>query len=399
MKLSIIIPVYNVEDYLKDCLDSVLAQNIQDFEIICVEDNSTDHSADILNDYAQNHSNIKVIYHDNNKGLSAARNTGIRYAQGEYIQFIDSDDMINPETCRRLYEYAKLCNADIVYFNMQFLNDDEKGLHRISQKKVAFPEVYSGRELFCLYQELSTPKPEAVRHFIRKDFLLDNNLFFYEGIIHEDMLFSFMAAMKAKKVADINEELYIYRQRNGSISWSQKEKTASSLMVCLINICSYWIANDFSTEENECISKFVQGMYKNYLYYKGYQTDIDILGNQKETLIQKIINTTYFGKVSFRKEDIEKLCNSKTNIIYGAGKVANDIIQCLKEEKINVSYVAVTDISNNPTVFNGVPIKAISDLSNYIDAMVIIGTSQQFHKEIISILRGYKFQNLIFPII
>ena len=87
LKLSIIIPVYNVEKYLKPCLESVLSQNMDDIEIICVEDKSTDRSLEILEEYAKNHSVIKIISHNENRGLSAARNTGIRAARGEYIKY------------------------------------------------------------------------------------------------------------------------------------------------------------------------------------------------------------------------------------------------------------------------------------------------------------------------
>lgn len=107
MKISIIVPVYNVEQYLAECLESLVSQDMSDYEIICIEDCSEDNSMSILKEYAQKYSNIKIIRHTTNKGLSAARNSGIKAARGEYLQFVDSDDMLVKGACKKLYNNAK----------------------------------------------------------------------------------------------------------------------------------------------------------------------------------------------------------------------------------------------------------------------------------------------------
>lgn len=397
LKLSIIIPVYNVESYLRECLDSVLSQDMTDYEVICVDDGSTDNSLTILREYESKYAIIKVIQHSENKGLSAARNTGIRQARGMYIQFIDSDDMIKPGTCQLLYQCAKENGVDIVYFNMEFLNDIDSGLIRDKQQNIDFKGIHMGRELFCMYQEAGTLKPEAVRHFIKREFLLINNLFFYEGITHEDMLFSFLVAMKAQRAVDLNCELYIYRQRKGSISWGQKERTASSLFVCLTNICSYWIVNDFSSYENQWIANYIQGIYKNYLYYKGYQNNTCILGGEKERLLQNIFSYEYFTKITFSESDILRLRESKVNILYGAGKVATEILRVLEKLSVRVDFIAVTNAEGNASFLNGISIRKISECTDNTDAVVILGTDEKYHNDIIEVLGKYDFHNYIQP--
>ena len=115
-KVSIIVPVYNVEKYLRQCLDSVLNQTFQEFEAICINDGSTDSCAQILDEYAKKDSRIKVITQDN-KGLSEARNTGLKHVQGDYVFFLDSDDSIHPQCLDICHSFIQKDNADMVSFH------------------------------------------------------------------------------------------------------------------------------------------------------------------------------------------------------------------------------------------------------------------------------------------
>ena len=208
-----------------------------------------------------------------------------------------------------------------------------------------------------------------------------------------------MVLMKAQRVVDINAEYYIYRQRHESICWGQKEDSASSLMVCLINICSYWMTNSFSSEENRYIYEFIKTVYISYLNRKCIQDSTKLLGQEKEQLIQKIIKLNVSKDISFKDFDIEKLKTNRKIIIYGAGAVAKTVLTYLNEKKISVLYIAVTDSTCNPTIVDGVPVKAIRELKEYTDAIVVIGTGQQFYEEITNTLNKYNFTEIIYPII
>ena len=129
-KVTIVIPVYNVEEYIEECLDSITNQikNPDDIEIICVEDCSTDNSADVLRAYADNSIyKIRIINNVENRGLSFSRNVGLNAATGDYLWFVDSDDIISHESIYSLYEVAKKSGADVVYFN---LFDIQKGFNK-----------------------------------------------------------------------------------------------------------------------------------------------------------------------------------------------------------------------------------------------------------------------------
>ena len=120
VKVSVIIPVYNVEDYLKECLDSVLSQTLKDIEVICVDDCSTDDSLKILQEYANNDDRIKIIKNEKNSGQGFSRNEGIKKATGEYIGFVDSDDFIDLNLFEISFKKAKKLDLDVLLFKTEF---------------------------------------------------------------------------------------------------------------------------------------------------------------------------------------------------------------------------------------------------------------------------------------
>ena len=122
-KLSIIVPVYNASKYLERCLDSVINQTLKEIEIICINDGSSDNSKTILENYAKKDNRIKII-NQKNLGLSASRNKGIKYANGEYIFFVDADDWIELNTCEITYNFAKEKNLDLLLFGAKNIDDD-----------------------------------------------------------------------------------------------------------------------------------------------------------------------------------------------------------------------------------------------------------------------------------
>ncbi|MBR4532297.1 glycosyltransferase family 2 protein [bacterium] len=144
-KISIIIPVYNVEKYLAECLDSCINQTLKDIEIICVDDASPDNSIKILEEYQQKDSRIKILRHETNKNLGAARNTGLANATGEYVWFVDSDDYIDTKACQILYDAIKEFDVDMLCFSaLSFLNINEK-------RKYFRPDSFQGVQINKVY--------------------------------------------------------------------------------------------------------------------------------------------------------------------------------------------------------------------------------------------------------
>lgn len=218
---SIIIPVYNVENYLHDCLDSVLNQTYEgNYEVICVNDGSTDGSLEILDKYKEEVSSLIVISQDN-KGLSEARNTGLRAAKGDYIFFLDSDDWIEPNTLEVLSK--NINGEDFIGFNGRRYFEDgtqEEPDMGITESNIVGWEYYNKYALDRRKFHFVC----AVIRIYKRDFLLENNLFFEPGIYHEDNLFTPIACYYAKNVKIIPDILYVYRIRVGSITQKPNKK-------------------------------------------------------------------------------------------------------------------------------------------------------------------------------
>lgn len=209
--VSVIIPVFNVEKYLGRCLDSVINQTYRNIEIILVNDGSTDKSLDICRQYGTSDSRIK-IFEETNQGLSVARNTGIENATGEYLVFVDSDDYIDKNMIKKLYESLVKYNADVAVCDfIDFSKDEEVKVKRNSGK---IEEIYEEDFLKYLYRYYKTMVVSWNKLYKRKIF---TNLRFPEGKLHEDEFILYKWMFQCKKIIYIREKLYFYYQRKEGI--------------------------------------------------------------------------------------------------------------------------------------------------------------------------------------
>lgn len=216
MKTSVVIPVYNVEHYLRQCLDSVFAQQLDDYEVICVNDGSQDGSAEILEEYAAQNQNLTIIKQEN-KGLSGARNTGLRAAKGDYVFFLDSDDfIIDSIVLPEIVEYAVQNNLDVCVFNAM-INGQDEYFNAFGKLE---GEVLSGSEYFRKSFQVAMDLPTPIwLHLYKRDFLQAHNLQFKEGLLHEDELFTPWTVYEAQCIACINKPVVHYRfNRKDSIT-------------------------------------------------------------------------------------------------------------------------------------------------------------------------------------
>lgn len=212
IKISVIIPIYNVGSYVETAIRSVQLQTLQDFEIICVNDASTDDSADVVREMSLDDSRIRLFELGVNSGAAAARNEGLRHAGGEYVYFLDADDRILPDALEKLYDRACDDDAEVIAFCAGFIYEDpqyeEKFGNEHSVFRRAYPDLLPGRELFILWMESWDWVPGPPFYFYRRDFLEENGIRFHEGMLHEDELFTFDVMMAAKRVRVLNEVLY-----------------------------------------------------------------------------------------------------------------------------------------------------------------------------------------------
>ena len=217
MKISIIIPVYNVEKYLRESLDSCINQTLKDIEIICVDDASPDNSIKILEEYQAKDSRIKILRHEVNKNLGAARNTGLQAATGEYIWFVDSDDYIDTKACQILYDAAKEFDVDMLCFTgMQFSDTNERRfINKYYYQGVQIGKIYHPK---ADWKEIKFTNLNVTvwAYITRKNVL--QNFKFREGVWHEDIDFTPILLASVDSFCYIPYMAYFYRISQNSIT-------------------------------------------------------------------------------------------------------------------------------------------------------------------------------------
>jgi glycosyltransferase involved in cell wall biosynthesis len=243
MKVSIIIPVYNVEPYIERCLLSALNQTYEDIEIILVDDCGQDKSMEIAEEIVAGHirsGRVKMLKHSQNRGLSAARNTGIEAGTGEYVFFLDSDDEITPNCIERLASFACEQKPDFVIANVRAIGHPE---HDFVPIKLTDMLLTGNAEIFRRYLNWEL-HPTAWNKLINKEFLLNHRLFFKEGILYEDTLWSFMLANHAETVRVVADYTYNYYYRENSITAIDCEKSLSHKLL------AYQLISEYVQENN-----------------------------------------------------------------------------------------------------------------------------------------------------
>ena len=221
MKVSVIIPVYNVEPYIKECLDSVLGQTLREIEVICINDRGKDGSWDIVKKAAQEDGRLRLFEQEENRGLAAARNKGLDLAQGKYVYFLDSDDKLREDALKSLYERGEKEDLEVQVFGASFIYEKESLEQRRLLDRAGFkreyPEISDGPEMFIKWMEVWDWLASQPRYFYRRCFLEENHIRFQEGMLHEDEPFAFEVLMKARRMEATSQPFFIRRFRSGSI--------------------------------------------------------------------------------------------------------------------------------------------------------------------------------------
>ena len=221
LELSIVIPVYNVEKYIGECIDSILKIKNINYEVLIVNDGSPDNSQKIIDEYCKKDNRIKSFIKKNG-GVSSARNYGLERAEGEYIWFVDGDDFIDGNNIEKFFNTIQL-GVDIVigsYFNMK-LNERKNEVKEIFYKNT----ILSKEDFFTKKGEAMIKNGFVWKNLYRRLFLKENKMLFLEGIVMEDQLFNIFSFIKASKLQYINIPIYYYREgRENSLSFDKKNK-------------------------------------------------------------------------------------------------------------------------------------------------------------------------------
>ena len=211
-EITVVVPVYNTQDYLQECLESLECQTMKDIEIIIVNDCTPDHAMEIAELFVKRDNRFRIINHEYNKSLGGARNTGIRSAKGSYIMFLDSDDYYQPDTIESLWKKAKETNAEMVFGRMNWVKDGiQCPVEYIEEKINRYKSFHLDnlRNINSSYWYIG----QACNRVYKRELLYKNNILFPEGIYWEDVFFSTQVWHYSNNIGYVDQVVYIRRER------------------------------------------------------------------------------------------------------------------------------------------------------------------------------------------
>lgn len=359
--ISIIMPVYNTELYLETAILSVLMQSYNDFELICIDDCSTDSSLRILEKFADLDSRIKIIKNDTNKGLSINRNNGIKIAKGDYILFLDSDDWLAFNTLEILSAAAEENNLDILMFKFMTYWDDLKTFSIEPFYDMKFMDKFIGK-VFTHYDlepnSLFDIPGASCNKLYSKDFFIRNNFKFPEGLIFEDVAVFFDNMIKANRISLVDEYLYNRRRRKNSITTLTGRKVLDSIDIAkdlikvfldddeiynhykkgAINITFSLLRGKYNSIDEEFKEEYIQ---KTNLLIQELDAEYNLIKDIKENLNKNNLN--FYNKVMSGQNEHYK-CDLNNFALF----LGNEIL--ISDMKITDNFTNV--FLNNKSIYN-----------------------------------------------
>ncbi|MDY3296700.1 glycosyltransferase family 2 protein [Selenomonas sp.] len=414
--VSVLVPVYNVKSYLRQCLDSLVAQTLASIEFICIDDGSTDGCCEILDAYAAKDARFHVI-HKANSGYGATMNVGLRAAQGKYIGIVESDDFADAEMFKALYAVAEEHQAEIVKSNCWSYREGTS----------TFWECSSGHR----YEEVLSPARDDAGLFFRelaiwaclyrRDFLMEHEIWFNEtpGAAYQDVSFGFITKACAQRLVLVKEAYLHYRRDNAGSSVHSKGKIFSLIdeYDCIEHylerhplpyaeklhaIAAEIYYSSFGFVEHRIGSKswfpFWQRAYLKLQVAKekGYLS-CDIGAGMEDWMFRRYQSKQ---KADILVKGFLVRCKTTLNCyLYGAGAVAKGMIERLEGINLRPSGILVSQMEGNPVELDGVPVYAMQDASidREHDAVVIAVTPRkpEVQQEIFTSLVHAGYRNVI----
>lgn len=382
VKVSVVIPVYNVEKYLPACLDSVLGQSLREIECICIDDASPDRCGEILDEYAQRDSRVRVLHLSENHMQGYGRNRGIELASGEYIYLLDSDDMITPTALEELYDVAKRDELDGIFFDSQAIYESEQlqhyGSSYIGLRKGQYPDaVVSGQELLECFQREKEWMVYVQREFWRREFLVQNEIRFPERRTeHEDELFSFEAILLAERTRYLRKDYFIRRYRADSVMTRKPHPKDFHGYFCIYYQMAEFVERHgiSSAAAEACVFT----IYDNMLVYLG---DFENGARPEDWFTPAEQERYRFFRALLRSRKLydardrklwEPLRHYDELKIYGAGRIGRRVHMRLSDAGLEVTSFLVTERAGNPASLAGVPVEALDEIATFPENCAVI---------------------------
>lgn len=415
IKVSVLIPVYNTEKYLEQCLTSVENQSLKEMEIICINDGSTDQSLEIIKEHQSRDPRIKII-DKQNTGYGHSMNQGLKVATGEYIGIVESDDFADEKMFEHLYHIAKNYDVEIVKSNYW---------HHYGQGSDGYCEMLEG----CPYDKVISLKETPELYFkntnlwssiYRKDFLLKHEIWFNEtpGASYQDVAFTLKTLACANKIYLINEAFLHYRMDSMGSSINSREKVYCDCdefaelwrylegrpflkdkvkyllprtMLRIYQWNYHRIHERFRSEFLQHIVPEFQDFQKNGLLRKEYWDDASW------RILQRVLQTP--ARLEFESYSVEQFSHFLTNgflmnlksiktiYVFGAGKVGKEMLGWLNNHGISVSGVLVSETDGNPKMLMGNLVRALTDILPSEDSGIIVSVGEQAQYDVLHRLK------------
>ena len=398
-KVSVIIPVYNTDKYLPACLDSVLNQTLRNIEVICVDDLSTDRSGEILDERAALDDRMTTIHLPQNQRQGHARNCGLERAIGKYVYFLDSDDMIEPETLEELSDLADRDSLDAIFF------DNKEKYESEELKKIYVPpfslregkyrdEVVTGNELMeeFLRQNEWTCYPQRI--FWRREFLQQNGIRYKEGCEHEDEFFAFAGILTAKRVRYVRKQYFTLRIRPNSVMTSPK--SPKNLHGYLMNFyhMTEFVADrglhGFGADMGVAIM-FNCAMTLYEALKDKFNLEESFLKEPDKTIYRHFISYVRLiygenGIYAMLPEKLEEIRKYRIAYVYDVDKFARETCKRLERHNVLVGGFLVKEPENAPTVLMGRSVLGLNETDIPDDATVVVAANPTVWEEIRAML-------------
>ncbi|OOM79957.1 glycosyltransferase [Clostridium sp. BL-8] len=434
--ISILVPIFNVEEYLGQCLESLISQTLEDIEIICINDGSTDKSLNILKEYASKDNRIIVI-DKHNTGYGNTMNIGLERAKGEYIGIVESDDFAEQEMFKSLYKVANDNQAEVVKSNY-FAYKSTFGI----EKK--YIEMLEGCRYDCIFSTIDEKNifftaANIWTGIYKRSFLIENEIKFNEtpGASYQDISFTFKILACAKRVYLMKDAFLNYRVDNMNSSVNSHGKIfcvcdeyheienfleqnfAKKIELNAVKFAMKYIAYKWNYRRLASVFQYAFLMkmheelkreYENGLFESMYWTDVE----SKD--LQCVLNdpNKYFKETAkdynderlqlfstlnvklYTKGILDNINQYKNIIIFGAGIIGQKVAKSFMNNEKDIYCFAVSDINKNPKSVLGIRVHCIEELTSYIDrSVIVVAIKEKDQYEIIDKLRKLEFKNIL----
>lgn len=396
VKISVIIPVYNMERYLRECLDSVLAQTLQDIEVICVDDGSTDHSYDILLEYGRKYRNV-VILQQENRGAGAARNSGMEHAKGKYLCFMDPDDYYAQNKALELLymsaeeKHALICGGNILRMSEE--GKKERLGNWFSEDKMISIQEYSN----IFYH---------IRYIFRSDVIQENNIVFPQYRRYQDPPFFLNVMVHAYEIYTISEIVYIYRKekKNNNYALHVAIDVLNGMLDCFKMARDH---NLIKLYENYLKS----ALYENMLIYGKYARKgqnkiwelidgINIIcrewrGESLEPFHDREGLEKYIAGLQTRRETLITRCQRAQDVvIYGAGEAGTYFLNKYGKKCGHILGFAVSRLERKGTLMEGYGVREITAYDK--EALIVVAVGKKHADAVLQNLEKNQFYNVCY---